>query len=65
MEEQTGTEMVLEEQKETAIIQDSTLGEKQSDAQEVSADDTDAQSEAQEVSADDTDAQSVSSALTS
>jgi transcriptional antiterminator NusG len=58
VEEQTGTEMVLEEQKETAIIQDSTLGEQQSDAHEVSADDTDAQSEAQEVSADDTDAQS-------
>jgi transcriptional antiterminator NusG len=57
VEEQTGTEMVLEEQKETAIIQDSTLGEKQSDAQEVSVDDTDAQSDAQEVSADDAEAQ--------
>ncbi|HCV45465.1 MAG TPA: transcription termination/antitermination protein NusG, partial [Deltaproteobacteria bacterium] len=35
VEEQTGTEMVLEEQKETAETQDSTLGEQQNDAPEV------------------------------
>ena len=35
MEEQTGTEMVLEEQKEIAETQDSTLGEQQSDAPEI------------------------------
>ena len=57
MEEQTGTEMVLEEQKETAETQDSTLGEQQNDAQEVSADETEAQGNAPEDSADETEAQ--------
>ena len=57
MEEQTGTEMVLEEQKETAETQDSTLGEQQNDAPEVSADETEAQGNASEVSADETEAQ--------
>jgi len=44
--------MVLEEQKEIAETQDSTLGEKQSDAPEVSTDDTEAQSDAPETKAD-------------
>jgi transcriptional antiterminator NusG len=57
VEEQTGTEMVLEEQKETAETQDSTLGEQQNDAPEVSADETEAQGNASEVSADETEAQ--------
>jgi len=42
-EEQTGTKMVLEEQKETAETQDSTLGEQQNEAQNVSTDETEAQ----------------------
>ena len=58
MEETTGTEMVLEEHKEIAETQDSTLGEQQSDAPEVSTDDTEAQSDAPEVSAVDTEVQS-------
>ncbi len=57
MEEQTGTEMVLEEQKEIAETQDSTLGEQQNDAPEVSADETEAHGDAPEVSADETEAQ--------
>ncbi len=57
MEEQTGTKMVLEEQKETTETQDSTLGEQQNDAQEVSADETEAQGNAPEDSADETEAQ--------
>ena len=58
MEEQTGTEMVLEEQKEIAETKDSTLGEQQSDAPEVSTDDTEAQSDAPDVSAIDAEVQS-------
>ena len=50
MEEQTGTEMVLEEQKEIAETQDSTMGEQQSDSPEVSTADTEAQSDAADVS---------------
>jgi transcriptional antiterminator NusG len=57
VEEQTGTEMVLEEQKEIAETQDSTLGEQQNDAPEVSADETEAHGDAPEVSADETEAQ--------
>jgi transcriptional antiterminator NusG len=57
VEEQTGTKMVLEEQKETTETQDSTLGEQQNDAQEVSADETEAQGNAPEDSADETEAQ--------
>jgi len=55
VEEQTGTEMVLEEQKEIAETQDSTLGEQQSDAPEVSTDDIEAQSIASDVSAVDSE----------
>jgi len=55
VEEQTGTEMVLEEQKEIAETQDSTLGEQQSDAPEVSTDDIEAQSNASDVSAVDSE----------
>ena len=49
--------MVLEEQKEIAETQDSTLGEQQNDAPEVSADETEAHGDAPEVSADETEAQ--------
>ena len=49
--------MVLEEQKETTETQDSTLGEQQNDAQEVSADETEAQGNAPEDRADETEAQ--------
>ncbi|MDP7045894.1 MAG: transcription termination/antitermination protein NusG [SAR324 cluster bacterium] len=59
MEEQTGTKMVLEEQKETAETQDSTLGEQQNDAQEVSTDETEAQGNAPEDCADKTEAQEI------
>ena len=59
MEEQTGTKMVLEEQKETAETQDSTLGEQQNDAQEVSTDETGAQGNAPEDCADKTEAQEI------
>jgi transcriptional antiterminator NusG len=59
VEEQTGTKMVLEEQKETTETQDSTLGEQQNDAQEVSADETEAQGNAPEDSADKTEAQEI------
>ena len=59
MEEQTGTKMVLEEQKETTETQDSTLGEQQNDAQEVSADETEAQGNAPEDSADKAEAQEI------
>jgi transcriptional antiterminator NusG len=55
VEEQTGTEMVLEEQKEIAEAQDSTLVEQQSDAPEVSTDDIEAQSNASDVSAVDSE----------
>ena len=58
MEEQTGTEMVLEEQKEIAETKDSILPEQQSDAAEVSIDDTEAQRDAQGVSAVDPEVQS-------
>ena len=57
MEEQTGTKMVLEEQKETAETQDSTLGKQQDDAPEVSTDETEAQGNVPEVSTDETEAQ--------
>jgi transcriptional antiterminator NusG len=57
VEDQTGTEMVLEEQNETAETQDSTLGEQQNDAPEVSTDDTETQTDVPEVSADGTEAQ--------
>jgi len=58
VEEQTGTEMVLEEQKEIAETKDSTLGEQQIDVPEVSTDDTEAQSDAPDVSAVDSEVQS-------
>ena len=58
MEEQTGTEMVLEEQKEIEETQESTLGEIQSDAPEISTDDTEAQSDAPDVNAIDAEVQS-------
>ena len=51
--------MVLEEQKETTETQDSTLGEQQNDAQEVSADETEAQGNAPEDSADKAEAQEI------
>ena len=51
--------MVLEEQKETTETQDSTLGEQQNDAQEVSADETEALGNALEDSADKAEAQEI------
>ena len=51
--------MVLEEQKETAETQDSTLGEQQNDAQEVSTDETEAQGNAPEDFAYKTEAQEI------
>ena len=50
--------MVLEEQKEIAETQDSTLGEQQSDASEASTDDTEVQSDAPDVTAVDAEVQS-------
>ena len=51
--------MVLEEQKETTETQDSTLGEQQNDAPEVSADATKAQGNVPEVSTDETEVQGI------
>jgi transcriptional antiterminator NusG len=58
VEEQTGTEMVLEEQKEIAETQDSTLGEQQSDSPELCTDDTEGQRYAPDVSAVDAEVHS-------
>jgi len=54
VEEQTGTEMVLEEQKEIAETEDSTLEEQHSDAPDVSTVDAAVQSDVPETEADPT-----------
>ena len=58
MEEQTGTEMVLEEQKEIAETQISTLGDQNSDDTEVSSDETEGNSDATDINAADVEVQS-------
>ena len=58
MEEQTGTEMVLEEQKEIAETQDNTLGGHQRDPSEAGTDDTEAQSIDPDVSSVDAEVKS-------
>ena len=57
MIEQTGTEMVLEEQKEIAETEGIALAEEHSDAEVVSTFDTEAQNDAKDVSAVDTEVQ--------
>jgi len=52
VEEQTGTEKVLEEQKETTQVEESTLEEQEETTPEVTGAETDAQNNAPDVDAD-------------